>query len=107
MNTIEIGKRIKKIRESLGKSQYVLARDYGISKNTQVRYENGELPSTLLDALYTYHNLGKVSYDFLLDGKEQSLEDVQLFSQINRLSEEQKKLVREFISLLSNKPTQK
>lgn len=102
MNTIKIGQRMKEIRERKGMSRPTFARYYGIPKNTQRNYENGDFPSALLDALHTYHNVGKVSYDFLLDGKTLSLEDAELFSKLSLLSTEQKDLVKRYISLLSD-----
>ena len=99
MNTIEIGKRMKEIREQRRMGRPAFDKAFGISESSQARYESGEFPD-FLDVLLIYHDVGNVSYDFLLDGKKQSLEDAELFSKISRLSIEQKELVKEFISLI-------
>ena len=105
MDTFMLAEKIKGIRKHTGMSMDRFADYLDIPKNTHRNYENGEFPMRILDALDKYHVIGKVSYDFLLDDTEQTIEDAELYYQISHLSTEEKELVKNYISLLpTNNP---
>lgn len=68
LNPIEIGKRIKMIRNKKRLSQIAFARELHVSREQISRWENGsKIPA--LDILCRLSVVGSVSLDYLITGK--------------------------------------
>ncbi len=67
LNNIEIGKRLVKLRQNEGLTQYALAEEFGCNRVTLSNYERGK-DTISLDALTFYRNKFHVSADYILYG---------------------------------------
>ncbi|MBP3653616.1 MAG: helix-turn-helix transcriptional regulator [Clostridia bacterium] len=69
LNSIEIGKRIKMIRQKKRLSQIAFAAELHVSREQISRWENGsKIPA--LDIMCQLSVIGKVSMDYLIMGRE-------------------------------------
>lgn len=76
LNLVEIGKRLKKLREDASLRQIDLSEEFGCKRESISAYENGkQLLNTSI--LWMYMQFFGVSADYILTGKElQNLENI-------------------------------
>ena len=79
LNQIEIGKRIKMIRQKKRLSQIAFAAELHVSREQISRWENGsKIPA--LDILCQLSVIGKVSMDYLIMGQEKDCPEKRIIS---------------------------
>lgn len=98
MNLVEIGRRIKAYRKSLGISQEKLAEMVFVSPHYIYEIERGT-KSMSLETLINLSEALKLSTDYILFGASQD-EAVSLLEQLDKLDDEQRKRVESAFSLL-------
>lgn len=91
-----IGDRLKYAREEAGKTQDYFAKKAGVARNTIGNYENGLTKSIPLEILQVYHRITGASYDFLLDGIEES--NHELVKKFEQLSPRDKRAIETMIN---------
>ena len=92
LKPIEIGRRIKMIRQKKRLSQIAFAAELHVSREQISRWENGsKIPA--LDILCQLSVIGKVSMDYLITGQERDyLEKRMVHSLLEELLELDKKI---------------
>ena len=92
LNPIEIGKRIKMIRQKKRLSQIAFAAELHVCREQISRWENGsKIPA--LDVLCRLSVIGKVSMDYLIMGRERDyLEKRTMHTLLGELLELDKKI---------------
>lgn len=82
--------RLKELREDAGLSRSQLASKFRYTPSTIKKWEQGDR-NINLETLRAYHNLFRVSYDFLLDGKTEKNNLEELLQSYETLSKDEKK----------------
>lgn len=79
LNPIEIGKRIKMIRQKKRLSQIAFAAELHVSREQISRWENGsKIPA--LDILCQLSLIGRISLDYLITGEERICREKQIIN---------------------------
>lgn len=84
INNVELGKRIRELREKQGLTQDVLAEILSVGPNVIGCYERGEYGPSKQVVLRLSRYFG-VSVDYLLDGRETDVQDI--MERIDRFSD--------------------
>ena len=96
----EIQERIKRLRENRRLSQAELARIFNLSEDSIKKMENGSRNVTL-DHICSYHDFFRVSFDYLIYGKQERRPKERMLEEIGSLSfDEKKELVQYVIDIL-------
>ena len=97
----EIGERVEFLREEKGMTRKLLAERMGLKEVTIKKIEYGDIGLTVNNARKVKAILG-TSYDYLLDGKQESPQVVKrILTEIELLSKEDKlEIIKEICDLL-------
>jgi transcriptional regulator with XRE-family HTH domain len=91
---IEIGKRIKELREKNSMTLEEVGNSLQVHKTTIMRWENGQTEKIKLPMLEALSKLFKVSPDYLITGKKDLM-----FEEINNITKSEKSMLLKFREL--------
>lgn len=98
---VESGKRLKRLREEKGLSQYELSDAVGLSRETIARHETAKRGLNG-DNIDIYSNYYMVSSDYILYGKVQNNDErmTNIINMIENLTEEYKNMVIDMVEAM-------